>query len=194
MGRARRGRDQAREPVGVRFAAFLRGVNVGGNKKIDMATLRHVLDDAGMTRVATVLQSGNAVFDYDGPTRAALATRIEAAIEAGFGFSPTVLVRSLRDLERAIAADPLGELATDPARHLLGFLGGPPTKKSILAAESKSTGEDMVRVIGSHLYMWCPKGISRSPLFKVDFDRVLGTPVTMRNRNTVAKVVDLLRS
>ena len=147
-----------------------------------------------MARVATVLQSGNAVFDYDGPERGALATRIEAAIEAGFGFSPTVLVRSLRDLERAMAADPLAELATDPARHLLGFLGERPTKAAILAAESKSTEEDLVRVIGAHLYMWCPHGISRSPLFKVDFDRVLGTPVTMRNRNTVAKVMDLLRS
>ena len=180
--------------MGVRFAAFLRGVNVGGNKKIDMATLRHVLEDAGMTRVATVLQSGNAVFDYDGPESAALATRVEAAIEAGFGFSPTVLLRSLRELERAIAADPLGEVATDPARHLLGFLREPPTKASILAAESESTGDDLVRVVGSHLYMWCPHGISRSPLFKVNFDRVLGTPVTMRNRNTVAKVADLLGS
>ena len=178
----------------MRFAAFLRGVNVGGNKKIDMATLRHLLEDAGMTRVATVLQSGNAVFDYGGPERAALAARIEAAIETGFGFSPTVLIRSLRELERAVAADPLGEMATDPARHLLGFLGEPPAKASIRAAESESTGDDLVRVIGSHLYMWCPNGISRSPLFKVNFDRVLGTPVTMRNWNTVAKVVDLLRS
>jgi len=178
----------------MRFAAFLRGVNVGGNKKIDMATLRHLLEDAGMTRVATVLQSGNAVFDYGGPERAALAARIEAAIETGFGFSPTVLIRSLRELERAVAADPLGEMATDPARHLLGFLGESPTKASIRAAESESTGDDLVRVIGSHLYMWCPNGISRSPLFKVNFDRVLGTPVTMRNWNTVAKVVDLLRS
>ncbi|HET7522742.1 MAG TPA: hypothetical protein VFJ79_01220, partial [Acidimicrobiales bacterium] len=92
------------------------------------------------------------------------------------------------------AADPLGDVATDPARHLLGFLGEPPTKASILAAESKSTGQDLVRVIGSHLYMWCPQGISRSPLFKVNFDRVLGTPVTMRNRNTLAKVVDRLGS
>lgn len=178
----------------MRFAAFLRGVNVGGNKKIDMATLRHVLEDAGMTRVTTVLQSGNAVFDCDGPKDAALARRIEVAIEARFGFSPTVLLRSLRELERAIAADPLQEVAADPARHLLGFLGEPPTKASIRAAESESTGDDLVRIIGSHLYMWCPNGISRSPLFKVNFDRVLDTPVTMRNRNTVAKVVDLLRS
>jgi uncharacterized protein (DUF1697 family) len=47
-------------------------------------------------------------------------------------------------------------------------------------------------VIGQHLYMWCPAGISASPLFKVDFDRVLGTTVTTRNWNTATKILQLL--
>ena len=177
-----------------RLAVFLRGVNVGGKKKIDMATLREVLEGAGMRNVRTLLQSGNAVFVYGGPDTKALAARIEAALQDRFGFAPSVLVRSLPELEQAMTRDPLEAVATDPARHLIGFLRDAPPKKAIASAESESTDEDLVRVVGRHLYMWCPYGISRSPLFKVNFDRILGTPVTMRNRNTVAKMAELLRS
>ena len=180
--------------MGQRLAAFLRGVNVGGNKRIDMASLRRVLEQLGLKEVGTVLQSGNAVFTLDRGDARKLGARIEGAIESEFGFTPKVITRTLHELERAMADDPLTDVAKDPARHLVGFLLGRPSKTQAAQAEAESTSHDLVRVGGDHLYMWCPEGISRSPLFKVNFDRILGTPVTMRNWNTVTKVSDLLRS
>ena len=46
-----------------RFVALLRGVNVGGNKRVPMAELRVALEALGYTNVRTLLNSGNAVFD-----------------------------------------------------------------------------------------------------------------------------------
>ena len=43
--------------------ALLRGINVGGNKKVDMAGLRTLMTDLGHTDVKTLLNSGNVVFD-----------------------------------------------------------------------------------------------------------------------------------
>ncbi len=45
-----------------RYVALLRGVNVGGNKKVPMADLRELLVGLGYTDVRTHLNSGNAVF------------------------------------------------------------------------------------------------------------------------------------
>lgn len=45
-----------------RFAAFLRGVNVGGAHRLPMAEVRAVLGDLGASDVATYIQSGNIVF------------------------------------------------------------------------------------------------------------------------------------
>jgi len=42
--------------------AFLRGINVGGHKKIPMAQLRASLSKAGLEHVQTYIQSGNVVF------------------------------------------------------------------------------------------------------------------------------------
>lgn len=95
-------------------------------------------------------------------------------------------------MSAALERDPLLEVADNPSRHLIGFLADAPKAAAARAAENTSTDSDLVRVVGRHLYMWCPDGISASPLFKINFDRVLGTAVTMRNWNTLTKVAQLL--
>ena len=44
------------------YAALLRGINVGGAKKVPMAELRTLMEGLGYGDVRTYLQSGNAVF------------------------------------------------------------------------------------------------------------------------------------
>ena len=174
------------------IAAFLKGVNVGGNKKIDMQGLRVAISETGAENVRTYLQSGNAVFTSDAKDLTDLADRIEEAIRGEYGFTSKVVLREAKGLNAAIDADPLASVATNPSRHLIGFLAELPARKAVGAAESASTKDDLVKVMGQHLYMWCPNGISASPLFKVNFDRLLGTTVTMRNFNTASKVAQML--
>ena len=174
------------------IAAFLKGVNVGGNRKIDMQGLRVAISGAGGENVRTYLQSGNAVFTSNAKDLTGLADRIEEAIRAEYGFTSKVILRDAKRLEAAMNADPLASMATNPSKHLIGFLAELPSAKAASAAESASTKDDLVKVIDQHLYMWCPNGISASPLFKVNFDRLLGTTVTMRNFNTAMKVAQML--
>ena len=44
------------------FIALLRGINVGGHKKVPMAELRELLTKIGLENVQTYIQSGNVVF------------------------------------------------------------------------------------------------------------------------------------
>lgn len=175
-----------------RVAAFLKGINVGGNKKIDMQGLRRLVAGVGCGDVKTHLQSGNCVFTCGSARLGSVGSLIEEAIESEYGFASRVILRTAKELSAALEQDPLSGVADNPSRHLIGFLADAPKAAAARAAESTSTDNDVVRVVGRHLYMWCPDGISASPLFKINFDRVLGTAVTTRNWNTATKVAELL--
>lgn len=63
--------------MGMTWIALLRGINVGGQKKIKMAELRNTLSEAGFANVATYIQSGNVVLERD-TTATEVATHVAA--------------------------------------------------------------------------------------------------------------------
>lgn len=179
--------------VTVRQVALLRGINVGGNKLVDMATLRAVLTDLGYADVRTYLQSGNAIFssDISAAGGAGAAAAIEDAIVGQFGFGCRVVVRTAAELDAVKAADPLLGLLGNPSRHLVGFLAAPPEPDGAQRLTDGDYGDDVLRIVDEHLYLWCPNGITGSPFGKLNFDRILGVAVTMRNWNTVTKLAEM---
>jgi len=177
--------------------ALIRGINVGRNKRIAMADLRAMLASLGYRDVRTLLQSGNAVFTAPGST-AAVAKAIEDAMTEQLKVSARVLVRSRTQLARAIDADPFDGRAPDGSKHFLGFLDEKPAAATVDAVpQLGSTGRaadstiDHARYVDGHLYLWCPNGISKSTLWQVNWDKALGTAVTLRNWNTVTKLLEL---
>ncbi len=112
--------------------------------------------------------------------------------------SARVLVRSPTQLARAIRADPFGPRAADGSKHFLGFLDLEPTQAVVDAvpelAPDADTAPDEARYVAGHLYLWCPNGLSKSKLWQVNWDRSLGTAVTVRNWNTATKLLDLARA
>jgi uncharacterized protein (DUF1697 family) len=174
--------------------ALIRGINVGTAKRVPMKDLREKLSDLGYDDVRTLLQSGNAIFATDdAPTTA--AGRIEQLLVEEFGVPARVLVRTRKQVLAAVAADPLTDIATDGSKHFLGFLESKPSKKMLAEidelADDERTSPDLARVIDDHVYLWCPNGISNATFAKANWDRKLGTAVTMRNWNTVTKLIKL---
>jgi uncharacterized protein (DUF1697 family) len=172
--------------------ALIRGINVGTAKRVAMADLRKMLAGLGYSDVRTLLNSGNAVF-----TTTDSSSAVTAAVEQGreeLKVPARVLVRSRAQVVAAMAADPFGDIATDGSKHFLGFLDTPPTNAvADIAelAEDADTAPDLARLVDDHLYLWCPNGISRATFAAVNWDKKLGTAVTVRNWNTTCKLVDL---
>ena len=174
--------------------ALIRGINVGTAKRVAMADLREMLTGLGYTDVRTLLNSGNAIF---GTTDS--VSEVTAAIEKGLAddlvVPAKVLVRTRAQVEKALAADPIGELATDGAKHFLGFLVEKPTRKTVEEIAALTNGADwapdIARLVDDHLYLWCPNGISNATFAKVSWDKKLGIAMTMRNWNTLTKLVAL---
>jgi uncharacterized protein (DUF1697 family) len=175
-----------------RYAALLRGINVGGHNKVAMAPLRDVLSSLGYDDVATILQSGNAVFTAPAAAKADAASRIEAAIADRFGFAVTVLVRDARAMAKAAAANPWPDLAkTDPAKLHVAFLSTAPAAARVKAVDHAKFAPDELAVVGDVAYLWYPDGAGRSKLGGAVFERGLGVVATARNWNTVTKLVEL---
>ena len=173
--------------------ALIRGINVGTAKRVAMADLRKMLAGLGYSDVRTLLNSGNAVF-----TTTDSSSAVTAAVEQGLleelKVPARVLVRSRAQVVAAMAADPFGDIATDGSRHFLGFLDTPPTNPVgdiAELAEDADTAPDLARLVDAHLYLWCPNGISKATFAAVNWDKKLGTAVTVRNWNTAGKLVDL---
>lgn len=105
--------------------ALLRGINVGRNNRISMARLRELVEALGCEEVRTYVQSGNVVFaSAAAPERS--ARDIEDSIARQLGLAVSVLVRTGDELATVVAANPLADVATDPARHFVAFLSAPP--------------------------------------------------------------------
>ena len=177
----------------VALVALLRGVNIGG-KRVEMARLRSLLAQMGYEDVRTYVQSGNAVLRCAPKQLRSIATDIEEAIAAEFALSTRVVIRTADELAGAIAADPLLPLMDNPSRHLVCFLSEEPDKKLASTLEEVDYGSDRMSIVGRHMYLWCPDGVSASPFFKIDFDRKLGVVVTNRNWNTVLKLAEMVGS
>jgi uncharacterized protein (DUF1697 family) len=75
------------------YIALLRGINVGGHKKILMTDLKLLLDSIGLQNVQTYIQSGNVVFKSKEDTH--LATKIAEDINIKYGFFVPVLVKKV---------------------------------------------------------------------------------------------------
>jgi uncharacterized protein (DUF1697 family) len=171
-----------------RYVVLLRGINLGKARQVGMAELRETLTARGHEGVRTHLRSGNVVLDSS-LDEAALVRDVEAAVQERFGFLSSTVVRTAAELAAVVDADPLGDVATDPARYLVTFLPRPPAAEEIAALPPADVGE--YRVAGRELYLWLPDGIANTPLAAWDWDTLLGVPGTARNWNTVRKVAAL---
>lgn len=177
-----------------RLVALLRGINVGKNKRVAMAELRQLLVDLGYSDVTTHLNSGNAVFSCPELAAAAAGERIRLGIANELGVECAVMTRTGTELSRVVAANPLVDLATDPAKYLVAFLSGSPEDAAVQALHARDFGVDLIRVVGSEAYLWCPAGIQASPLTKLAWNSQLGVSATARNWTTVRKLAELAAS
>ena len=184
---------QAGKPT--RYAVLLRGVNVGGNKKIAMADLRALLTGLGHDDVSTLLQSGNAVFTAPEADAGRLAAQIETTLAAELGLSSKVLLRTHSELVSVIETNPFPTADDEPSRHLVQFLFEPltpATRARIAEFDALAFAPEEFRVGDGVIYFRFPDGIGNSKL-SVAFGKHVTAKFVMtgRNWNTVRKLRDL---
>lgn len=178
----------------MRYVAFIRGINVGGNKKLPMADLRASLASLGYTEIATYIQSGNAVFTSPSDDPRAVARAIEGIIEQDSGLDVSVMVLTGKQLAAAIEQNPFPDAAARPTELHVTFLSEPPDERVFDEIDPRQFEPDEYRVIDQVMYLHCPNGLGRSKLAAYPWERRLGVKATSRNWNTVTKLLSMLEA
>ncbi|MBK9123188.1 MAG: DUF1697 domain-containing protein [Chloroflexi bacterium] len=177
------------------YVSLLRGINVGGNKRIKMADLKGLYEALGLRSVSTLLQSGNVVFESDTADASGLTSKLEAAIVHHFGFESKVMLRSGQRLAEIVAGVPLTpEQLAEPSRILVTFLRETPSDDRIAALHEAHAGPEKLQVRGDTLYAFYPDGMGPSKLDNAFVERRLKTLGTGRSWNTVTKLLALVGS
>ena len=180
----------------VRYAAFLRGVNVGGHKPVKMADLRVAFEGMEFQKVKTVLASGNVVFERpagaDLPDNALdLTVYIEKNLELSFGYPIAVALRTTADLQRLVESDPFKGVAMTPDTRLyVTFLSDPAKSRPDFSYSAPEGDLRIVRVgpgeVCSVLTLSPARGTTDLMAL---LEREFGGSVTTRNWNTIGKVL-----
>jgi uncharacterized protein (DUF1697 family) len=152
-----------------------------------MADLRALIEDLGYGEVRTLLNSGNVVYTAPGTAPGEAAAAIEKALVARTGVSSRVTVLTAEELQAAVEANPLLDVADDHSRLMVSVLTNP-ADRSKLEPLTKQDWAPEVLALGPRVaYIWCPDGLLAGKLPEA-VGKALGDAVTTRNWATVVKL------
>jgi uncharacterized protein (DUF1697 family) len=174
------------------YTAFLRGINVGGNKVLKMADVKKAFESLGLREVKTLGASGNVAFVAPRADAAGMARRIEGGLQAAFGQTVSVIVLTLDRLRQMIDSAPFkGVKITPQTRLYVTFVAGRAQSKSSFAVPYQSP-DKVFRILKVHeteLYTVVDLSTGGSTLDAMDFiEKQFGKNVTTRNWNTIEKL------
>jgi uncharacterized protein (DUF1697 family) len=176
------------------YVVLLRGINVGGNKRIKMADLRDALTAAGLDHPRTLLQSGNVVVDSNADTTA-LVDIVETTIQSTFGFHSTVIVRTADEIRELHANHPFTAAQIEDGRFAhVAFCRVEPDRDGFEALQEAHEGQEEMKLAGRELFVYYPDGSGRSKLTNSVVEKHLATPTTSRNWNTVEKLSGMIEA
>jgi uncharacterized protein (DUF1697 family) len=170
-----------------RYAAFLRGVNVGG-VNLKMAEVAKALEDAGFSNVRTILASGNVLLESRAGVQA-VRKKADAALRDAFGYDAWVLAYDVRAIAK-ISEDFPFEREVEGHHSYITFV----TDEKVLdelAALADDAGPDEKIKRGKGVIYW---QVPRTGTLDTTIGKTMGkkrykSSTTTRNLRTVDKVL-----
>lgn len=172
----------------MKYAAFLRGVNVGGKGAIKMADLKSLFESLGYTEVKTILASGNVVFETDKGTMDMIRDKIESALTKKYKREVLVMLRTIDELKLMERSQPFkGIELSEKVRFYVTFLYE--ASKGVRIPEPDSNYRIVqIRDMNAFTVLELTEG-EATPAAMSMLDKVFGKNITTRNWNTVMKVM-----
>jgi uncharacterized protein (DUF1697 family) len=171
------------------YVALLRGINVGGNKKVPMADLKKIMEKAGYKNVRTLLATGNVIFEAGKTSIDDLTKKIAALLEKSFGFPIPVIMREQADIEKMIKADPFKKIKVTPDTRLyVTFLPGKPKSKLSIPYAAPDGSVEIISVADNAVFTVLDLSKAGTVDGMAIIEKEFGKDVTTRNWNTVVKI------
>ncbi len=167
----------------MKYIALLRGINVGGNRKVEMKRLKAMLESIGCTNVSTYLNSGNARFESNLDQEEILQA-ISKAFTDEFGYEIPILIKTQEEIEAIVAAIPEEWQNNKEEKTDVAFLFPEiDSEKTIDELPVKREYVDFIYIKGAIIWHIMKKDYNKSQLNKL-VGRKLYQLMTVRNVNT----------
>jgi len=170
------------------YIAFLRGINVGGHKKILMADLRALLERSGFQNVKTYIQSGNVVLSTS-EKKEVVSKIISEAILKQYGWEVPVLVKTALENKSIFANCPFLQEKKEKSYFIL--LDKNPSSEFVLETEKLSSSKEEFIITNPCVYIYYSLGAGKAKLGINFFERKLKVKATARNFRTMKKLLEL---
>jgi uncharacterized protein (DUF1697 family) len=170
-----------------KYAAFLRGVNVGG-VNLKMAEVATALTDAGFANVRTILASGNVLLESSAGV-AAVRKKAEATLREKFGYDAWVLVYDVDTVRAVVEAFPF-ECEVEGYQSYVTFVADEAVLDELAQLDKGAGAEEKISRGDGVVYWQVPKGSTLDSTI----GKTMGKPrykssTTTRNLRTLAKVL-----
>lgn len=172
----------------MKIISILRGINVGGKRKLLMADLKTIATNCGAQNVDTYIQSGNILADWSG-SKKEFSQKLSASIQSEFGYEVPVITISSEDLAIAAAKNPFANSSDITQMHLT-FLSEEADQK-IIDNLRFPVSEDEFHIKGNFVYIKCKGSYHKTKLSNQFFEKNLQVQATTRNWKTVSKLLEL---
>ena len=173
------------------YILLVRGVTPSGKNKLSMARFREALEKAGFAHVRTYIQSGNALVDTDLPAQT-VEKSVRDLIRAEIGPDLIVLARTGSQLEEALKENPFTKGYDISRVFFVSFAETPPADK-VRELLSLDLSPEKLAFGKNAAYMYIPGAYGRGTLSGNFLEKKLGISATMRNFNTMNRLVTMSR-
>lgn len=175
-----------------RHLALLRGINVSGHNMIKMEALKTTLETIGFTNVVTYIQSGNVFLETEEESGFSVGFKIKQEIYKTFGHEVPVIVIAKRDLELCLKNNPfLKDQEVDTKKLYVAFLSKEMSSTAINELKISQFKPDEAVIDGNRIFIKYDVGAGKTRLDQKYIEKKLNVVATMRNWNTVNKLLEL---
>jgi uncharacterized protein (DUF1697 family) len=175
------------------YIALLRGINVGGKRRILMQDLKELLITLGFENVQTYIQSGNVVFESNENDKALLAKQIQTSISDKYAFKVPTIVIEASNYQKIIKTNPFVQKQTDLTKLYLIFLEEKPKKEAVEMLNELDFALDKYIIKNKVIYIQYADKISNSKINTTIIERKLNVVATARNWRTSLKLLSLIK-
>lgn len=175
----------------IKYIALLKGINVGGHKKILMADLKLLLKNCGYKNITTYIQSGNIIFETTETNKQEIVSIIGNAIQQKYGFEVPIILKTVEEYKQAVANNPFYKNNKDINTLHLTFLSATPSKHDINQIKTYTFKPDKYFIINDCIYLYIEGKYHETKLSNKFFETKLKLQATTRNWKTVLKLLEL---
>lgn len=178
----------------MKYISLLRGINVGGKRKILMKDLKELYLTYQLNTIQTYIQSGNVLFESPSSINIKeLSKAIQNDILEKYDFKVPVITFSLQILKNVINLNTFLQNDVSIDSLHLTILSDIPDKEKVELLTSPFNEDEFI-IHQNFIFIKCKGKYSQSKLSNQYFEKKLGVEATTRNWKTVKKLVELHES